>query len=230
MRAAGILPEDAPDPRLAQVEQLKLMPVPVMGIVPQPSLEDTGTIGWSSAQDNGGYSEIAVGLTYQLWRNPHDRSDPVNLANLDEETRRAIEDVPPWPRPAWLVEHVQRMRYPHLWEAVRTTWHRDASERSALGNVMVEHANYILVNQYRRELGLGDDPGERNPSGTIDLLLSARLDVRVNGVDVPGMEIGSDPFVYGVGAELPGGGIVTAVIPRSELDRIRIQFSTRTNE
>jgi hypothetical protein len=40
MRFAGFVPEDAPDPRLAQAEKVKLMPVPVMGLVPQPSLDD----------------------------------------------------------------------------------------------------------------------------------------------------------------------------------------------
>lgn len=45
----GILPEDAPDPRIEQAEELKLMPVPVMGLVPQPSLEDLIGSAWHPA-------------------------------------------------------------------------------------------------------------------------------------------------------------------------------------
>lgn len=95
MRTAGILPEDAPDPRAEWVENLKLMPIPVMGLVAQPSLEDTDAVSPSYSGGDGGYSEMTASITYTLWRNPDDRSDPVNLAVLDEQTRRSIEEVPP---------------------------------------------------------------------------------------------------------------------------------------
>ncbi|WP_228529361.1 hypothetical protein [Arthrobacter gandavensis] len=110
----GILPADAPDPRLEDAENLKLMPIPVFGFEPQPSLEDTGSVSLNYAQDDRGYTEMTAGITYTLWRNPDDRSDPVNLADLDAETLRQIEEVPPWPRPPWLTDQVERMRYPQL--------------------------------------------------------------------------------------------------------------------
>jgi hypothetical protein len=111
MKLTGILPEDAPDPRVEQAARLKLMPIPIMGLVSQPSVEDTDSVGLGYGQDARGYSEMTVSVTYTFWRNPSDRSDPIDLADLDEQTRRAIEDVPPWPRPAWLVKQVERMRY-----------------------------------------------------------------------------------------------------------------------
>lgn len=40
-------------------------------------------------------------------------------------------------------------------------------------------------------------------------------------------EVDTDPFVYGIGAEPASGGVVTAVLPRAELKRIQIQFTTR---
>lgn len=224
----GILPEDAPDPRVEQAERLKLMPIPVMGLVSQPSLEDTDTVGVGYGQDARGYSEMTASVTYTIWRNPADRADPVNLADLDEQTRRAIEDVPPWPRPAWLVDQVERMRYPQLWEAVRTTWHRDPSERTSVRSVLVDHVNYILMNQYRQELRLGDTPWDQPAPAVTDPMVNAQVSVLVNGVEVPGAEVDTDPFVYGIGAELPGGGVVTAVLPRAELRRIQVQFTTRS--
>ncbi len=228
MRVAGILPEDAPDPRVEQAERLRLMPIPIMGLVSVPSLEDTDTVGLGYGQDDRGYSDMTVSLTYTLWRNPSDRSDPVNLVDLDEQTRRAIEGVPPWPRPAWLVEQVERMRYPQLWEAVRTTWHRDSSERSSVGSLLVEHVNYILMNPYRQEPGRGGNPWDQPAPAVTDLMVNGQVTVLVNGVEVPGAEVDTDPFVYGIGAELAGGGVVTAVLPRAELQRIRIQFATRS--
>ena len=223
----GILPEDAPDPRIEQAEQLKLMPVPVMGLVPQPSLEDPDWVGLASGLDDRGYSDMTASLSYVLWRNPDDRSDPVNLADLDEQTRMAIEHVPPWPRPAWLLEHVVRMRHTQLWEAVRTTWNRDSCDLSSVGSVLVEHVNHILMNQYRQERGLGGNPWDRQAAEVAVRSVKSRAKVLVDGVDVPAAEIDTDPFVYGIGAELEGGAVVTAVLPRAELGRIRVEFTTR---
>jgi hypothetical protein len=163
-----------------------------------------------------------------LWRYPIDRSDPINLADLDEHTRRAIEEVPPWPRPAWLVKQVERMRYPRLVEAVRTTWHRDRSERTSTRSVLLDHVNYILLNQYRQELGLGGDPWDKHAPTVTDLMIKDHAAVFVDGLEMPALEVDTNPFVYGIGTELPGGGIVTAVIPRAELNRIQIQFTTRS--
>lgn len=227
MRLSGILPEDAPDPRVEVAERLKLMPIPVMGLVAQPSLEDTDSVGLTYTQEARGYSEITASIMYTLWRNPLDRSDPINLAALDEQTRRSIEDVPPWPRPAWLVEYVERLRYPHLMEAVRTTWHRERSERSSVGNVLLEHVNHILMNQFRRELGLGN-PWDQPPSPATGLTINDQATVSVDGLEVPAVEVDTSPFVYGIGAGLPNGGTVTAVLPRAELSFIRLQFMTRT--
>lgn len=192
---AGILPEDAPDPRVEQAERLKLMPIPVMGLVSQPCLEDTDTVGLGYGQDARGYSEMTATVTYTVWRNPIVRSDPINLADLEEQMRRAIEDVPPWPRPAWLVEQVERMRYPQLWGAVRTTWHRDSSERYSIRSVLVDHVNYILMNQYRQELGLSGNPWDQPAPAVTDLMVNGQVSVLVNVVEVPGAEVDTDPFV-----------------------------------
>mgnify|MGYP005989909441 CR=1 FL=1 len=223
----GILPEDAPDPRVEQAKRLKLMPIPVMGLVSQPSLEDADTVSLTSGEDDRGYSEMAASVTYTLWRNPADRSDPINLADPNEQARRAIDVVPQWPRPAWLVEQVQRMLYPQLWEAVRTTWHRDPSPRTSLHSVLVEHVNHILTNRYRQELGLSEGSWDQPALAVTDRMVNAQAGVLVNGVEVPGAEVDTNPNVYGIGAELAGGGVVTAVLPRAELKLIQVQFATR---
>ena len=226
MRVVGILPEDAPDPRVEWAENLKRMPIPVLGLVPQPSLEDTDLVSLNSASGEHGYSEMTASITYTLWRNPDDRSDPVNLADLDEETRRSIEEVPPWPRPPWLIEQVERMRYPQLWEAVRTTWHREPSERSSVQSLLADHVNYILMNQYRQELWPGANPWDQHAPIITGRMVNGHARTVVNGVDVPGAEVDTDPFVYGVGARFTGG-VVTAVLPRTELKWIQVRFATR---
>ncbi|NUU32335.1 hypothetical protein HNO80_12115 [Arthrobacter sp. C9C5] len=227
MRMTGILPEDAPDPRAEQVERLKLMPILVMGLVSQPSLEDTDAVSLVSGEDDRGYSEMSASVSYTLWRNPADRSDPINLADLTDQARAAIDVVPPWPRPAWLVEQVERMRYPHLWEAVRTTWHRNPSPGTSLRSVLVEHVNHILRNRYQQELGLSDGSWDQPAAAVMDRMVNDQVGVIVNGAEVPGAEVDTDPFVYGIGTELAGGGVVTAVLPRAELMLIQVQFATR---
>jgi hypothetical protein len=172
---------------------------------------------------------MAVSINYTLWRNPLDRSDPINLADLNESTRRVLDDPAPHPRPAWLIQQVEWMRYPMLWEAVRTAWHRDPTDLSTPSHLLVEHANYILMNRFREELGLGDTGTERFAPRLTEHAVDPRATVIVDGVGVPAIEIDTDPFVYAIGAELSPGAVLTAVIPRDELQHVRIEFARRAS-
>jgi hypothetical protein len=53
------------------------------------------------------------------------------------------------------------------------------------------------------------------------------LSLRETGPCYLAVTVGFEPFVYGIGAELPAGGILTAVFPRAELKHIRVQFTAR---
>jgi hypothetical protein len=165
VEAEGHSPEDAPDPRVEQAERLKLMPIPIMGLGSQPSLEDTDSVGLEHGQDALGY-------------------------------------------------HRHR--------------HRDRSERTSTRSVLLDHVNYILLNQYRQELGRGGNPWDNKHKPTVtDLTINGRVAVFVDGLEMPAVEVGTNPFVYGIGTELPDGGIVTAVLPRAQMNLIQIQFTTR---
>lgn len=225
MQFDGVLPEDAPDPRLEREERLKDMPVPIVVLVPQPSVEFVD-FGVSTTGSGSGIDAMTVSMSATLWRDPVDKSDPVNLADLDEDTRRAIDEVPPWPRPAWLVESVERMRYPMLWEAVQTTWHREETEYSTLAALLVHHTNYVLMNQFREQLGLGVHDWS-SPALTSERVVRRGVDVSIDGAVVSGSEIDTDPFVYAVGAKLPSGGTLTAVIPRDHLPYLTLAFVQR---
>ncbi|WP_211880816.1 hypothetical protein [Pseudarthrobacter albicanus] len=93
--------------------------------------------------------------------------------------------------------------------------------------MLVDHVNYILMNQYRNELGLSGNPWDQPAPTVTDLMLNGQVTVLVNGVEVPGTEVNTDRFVYGIGAELAGGGVVTAVLPRADLKRVQVQFTSR---
>lgn len=225
MQFAGVLPEDAPDPRLQREAQLKNMPIPIIELVDQPSVGVTD-IGVSTGGGGQGMNIMTASISATLWRNPSDKSDPVNLAELDEVTRRSIEEVPPWPRPAWLIEYVERMRYPILWEAVQTTWNRDDSEYTTLAYLLVHHANHILMNHFREQLGLGLHDWD-SPALITERAVRHGVDVTIDGLTVTGAEIDTDPFVYAVGANLPSGGTLTTVISREHLPYVNLEFAQR---
>ncbi|MBH0082222.1 hypothetical protein [Salinibacterium sp. SWN167] len=224
MHFTGVIPADAPDPRMQHEELVKQMPIPVIGLVAQSSVQST-SLAVNSATDSAGFSAMSVSVSATLWRNPTDKTDPVNLEILDEHTRRAIEEVPPWPRPAWLIEQVESMRYPALWEAVQTHWHRDESEVTDVGALLTQHANYILMNQFQKELGLDEQHGERR-APMPERRITRPTTVVIDGRIVDGVEVAPDPLIYAVGATLPSGGVVTAVFPRQHLPFITAEFAT----
>ena len=228
MQVRGVLPEDAPDPRLPLIEQLRAMPVPILGLVPQPHIEDWGSFSMSSGTSNGVMHEMAAGISYTLWRNPADPDDPVNLAELDDEARRALDMQTPWPRPKWLLETVARMRYPMLREVVRTTWRGDDPHRPTPAAELVQHVNHVLMNRYSaRSAGDPSAPGARPESPVDERSVEYDVPVIINGAAVHGMRINTDPHVLGVGADLGADGLLTAVIDRDALPYLTIEFATR---
>lgn len=225
MQFAGILPEDAPDPRRDRAEALKAMPIPVIGLVEQRTLE-VADIGLSSQTDGTFFSMMIAAESLIRWRNPDDRADPINLAELDDATRRALDEVPPWPRPSWLIEEVERMRYPRLMEAVRTTWVSEETQYTSLARLLVDHANHILMNQFREVLGIGIRDWD-SPALMSERMVRDGIELLVDGSALTGAMIDTGPFVYAVGAKLQNGGIFTAVVPREHLPYITLEFSTR---
>ena len=227
MRFVGIVPEDAPDPAVALAERVNELPVPVLRLVPQPNLDSADSVSISTTDGTDGRSEMAVSLSYLLWRNPDDRSDPANFAELDEATKSALDTVPPWPRPMWLVEAAERMRYPSLWEAVRTTWLRDVSADRTLARELVDHTRYILMNRYPVPGAAGSRSWERARPNISQRAVDTGASMRINGTDVPAARIDTDPFVYAIGARLSEHSFLTAVLPRDELEYIRVEFDDR---
>lgn len=227
MQFAGVLPEDAPDPRLEYNERLRGLTFPILGLVPQPTVEDTRTPAFAESTGLSGRAQIAVSFTYTLWRNPDDRADPVNLKTLDPLEEAAIGADPPWPRPTWLVEYVERLRYPQLWEAVRTCWTRTPSEHSTLAAQLVNHTNHILVNHFREELGLPPGPTHDRGWQVGTSSVRAAAGVEVDGEIAPAVEIDTDPFVYALGAQIRPDVVTTVVIAREYLPHVRLALQSR---
>jgi hypothetical protein len=226
MYVAGIVPEDAPDPMLEIVDRLRQMPVPILGLVPQPHLEDWGAFEIQTSGSNGVLDDMTAGISYTLWRNPENRADPANLADLDARTRASFDSELPWPRPQWLLDGVERMRYPRLSEAVRTAWFSDPSRRD-VRRALVQHVNHVIVNGYGG--AYPSTPFARPDSHPLvdERSVESGVNLSVNGASISGVRIDTDPDVFGIGADLGDGGVLTAVIPRDALPMVDLAIATR---
>ena len=227
VRFAGVVGDDEPDPRLRWHEQARRLPMPIVGLVPQPHLEDWGAIGVGSGTRNGVLDSCEANVSYTLWRNPDEPDDPVNLAELDEQQRRALEAAPAGPRPRWLVEQVRRMRYPMLWECVRTQWSREPGGFDTVQTQLVAHVNHILVNQFRQPWVVGDDPPYEVDNPVDERCVEARIPVLIDGIARDGFRIDTDPHVYGLAVDLDARTVLTAAIPRDAMPYLQIAFAVR---
>ena len=226
MDFGGVLSADAPDPELERRAAVSALGFDVAGLVAQRHLEDSGSLGVQTSESGGVLVSATVSRQYTLWRNPNDRSDPVNLAVLDDERRRSLEEVPPWPRPAWLIAGVERLRYPMLWEAVQTHWSVPGATRPTAAATLVDHVQSVLMNQYRDEHGLPDPTEDPWPALVDERSVQPEHPVLVDGVERPGLLLDTDPFVLGLATELDDGRVITAVLPRDELPLLTVAFDS----
>lgn len=188
---------------------LQLRPQPAVTRMPLPGLMTTG--------HGHGLSSASVSFSYTLWRHPDDHSDPRNEIEMDASTQHAIENEPPWGRPAWASEQLQVFRYPWLWEATRTIWHAEADgERTSVRRLLVDHMNHILHNRFRTQLGLPSGPLVGPDAHRGDVTMTGAVDAPaiVEGVERAGVQIDTDPFVYGIGFRIDEHVVCTSVIPR----------------
>ena len=223
MRHGGRLPEDAPAPGIERMAKARTMPVPARSLVGQRTLERIPHPSLEESISDGVRTSMAVSWSYTLWRVPGDPGDPANL--VDAATLASLEGMPPAPSPAWLVDGVERMRRPMLWEAVRTTWDADAGAtgEDPLEDAGARHVAYVAVNRFDEHRG----PGARWDRPELVAPGARRVaPLVVDGAEVAGVAIEGDRHVLGLGALLDDGAILTAALPRDELEHVRVAFET----
>ncbi|PPF18347.1 hypothetical protein C5B95_12145 [Rathayibacter sp. AY1A7] len=199
---------------------------PLFTLKPQPSVEEL-TVSTVSSTTNGQTHLESASLSYALWRNPEDRSDPANLADVSDELRAQLDEAPLWPLPESLMKIREQMRYPMLWEAVRTTVPIDSADRAwrTPEFALVEHVNYVLMNRFRNERMRGEMPGELLGPATKSAV-EHDVPIWVDGQQVDGIRVDTDAHVLGLGLELEDR-YLTAVIARTDLPFIEPTFVTR---
>jgi hypothetical protein len=201
--------------------------VDLFTFAPQPTLEEWAVNGVTHTREGGPETLVDASLMYTLWRNPADRSDPVNRGPLPDAELEALDEPTPRPLPAGLEEARQRMRWPSLWEAVKTTPVRGEDTgvfMPDLAHALLQHAEHIIVNGFREARTGGTFPPVISDAPTADDLEPAEIEV--DGLLVEGLRLDGDADVVGVGAQV-GDRILTAVVPRAELAHVRLAFVTR---
>ena len=221
----SIDPLDLPEPP-GPDEIARAFPVPLLTLVPQDAIGET-LCGVGSHTTDGTVVMTTATLSYTFWRNPADRSDPANLADLPAAVRADLDAPPVRPLPEWMLRARERMRYPLLWDAVRTTHIADPSEAPwhTPAFALVEHVNYIVMNAFRDErvrAAPDEFPGELLGAAT-ERSIEHGIPVSVDGVDRPGMRVDTDAHVYGLGVDL-GDRILTAVFARDRLPSLELAF------
>ena len=221
----SIDPLDLPAPP-GPDEIARAFPVPLLTLVPQDAIDETAVSTTSHTMD-GATTLTEATFSYTFWRNPADRSDPANLADLPDAVRADLDAPPVRPLPEWMLRARERMRYPLLWDAVRTTHVVDPAEVRWLtpAFALVEHVNYILMNAFRDErvrAAPDEFPGELLGAAT-ERSIEHGIPVSVDGVDRPGMRVDTDAHVYGLGVDL-GDRILTAVFARERLPSLELAF------
>ncbi|PJJ63323.1 hypothetical protein [Compostimonas suwonensis] len=224
-------PTDIPEPPTPD-DVARAFAVPLLTLIEQDSLEEASIGTTSQTQTVTRTQErrlvmASATISYTLWRNPADRDDPANLAELSETMRASLDREPERPLPEWMHRTRERMRYPSLWEAVRTTHIIDASAVAWYTpvNALVEHVNYVVMNTFREERVRGRLPGELLGRVT-EKAVEHGIPISIDGTDVPGMRIDTDPHVLGLGADL-GDRILSVVIARDSLPFVDLALTTR---
>lgn len=222
MRFVDLDPKDIPPPPTVGTAAT-MFGAPLIGFVRQPALAELG-VGTSGSSTNGGPVTLtSVAISYTLWRNPEDLDDPANLADLSSLEREALDQEPVRPLPDWMREARRLARFPSIWEAVMTTRVLKTHGQTP-ASVLIAHTNYVLMNTFRAERVVGEFPGDLD-SPVAERHIE-RVSVTIDGNDVPGLCIDTDPNVYSVGADL-GDRILTAVLARDHLPYVVLAFETR---
>jgi hypothetical protein len=234
MEYAGVVPMDAPDPSAELEARVRGLSYPVFQLRPQASLTripgasfmEMGTAAATGTNAPTVVSESSVSFNYTLWRHPDDHSDPRNEVELDPGIRRSIDEEPPWGRPAWVIERAQLLKYPMLWEAVRSSWQASPDrERHSLSQQLVDHTNHILRNRFREELGLPHGPSEDDDGWGVKPSAVRDAAVTVDGQERSAVQIDTDPFVYAVGFRVDENVVCTTVVPRDSLPLIDLALT-----
>ncbi|NQX14110.1 hypothetical protein HQQ80_20990 [Microbacteriaceae bacterium VKM Ac-2855] len=194
---------------------------PVLAFAPQPRLEE-----FAAAQTSSHGRFVEISLSYSFFVNPRNRADPVNHVALDPAQKLAIERAENDHLPPWMIDQITRMRYPVLWEAVRTSVPIPAERSRPIEARLAAHMNDVLRNTF---------PGRvRTRRGGMPVVAASLREEEVtrgvpmvvDGEPTRGFRVDTDPDVIAYGARVDGR-YMTVVIDRKIAPQLTMEFVRR---
>lgn len=187
----------------------------MLALVRQPRLEE-----FAAAPTLVGGRLVEVSLSYSVIRHPLRRDHPENLVPLSAEQERAIQRAEAGDLPPWIVDQITRMRYPVLWEAVRTSVSIPSERARPIEARLAAHVNDAL------RLMPGANARARRVAQLTesDLVRGAMIDV--DGTPTRGIMLREDPDVVAFGLRIDDRH-VTTVIDRSLAPLVNVALTRR---
>lgn len=201
-------------------EAVAAFPGPVYGFVSQPQLQEFAA---TTREATG--RVVQIGLSYSFLRLPQRPDDPVNFIELTAEQRQAIERASASTLPGWLKEQIARMRYPTLFDAVRTSVPIPAERAHPIEARLAAHMLDTLQ-ATRPRTATTESAQYGFPPLFHDDDVIRGMPVRVDGETVRSYRVETHPDIVGVGIH-HNDAYVTAVVPKGVLPAIDLAFTLR---
>ncbi|WP_072314550.1 hypothetical protein [Agrococcus sp. Marseille-P2731] len=215
--------DDGPIPDLPTIDEVAAtFPVPLVTLVPQPSIREIAVNTISSSSIDGGPTHWTnASIMYAVVRNPADLEDPGNHVELSPDQEAALANPSPRFSPH-AIELMRWMRFPLAYEAVQT--HVLGPDDSTLAERLALHMWNVIANTFREERHpvLFDPDSFVDPPSERDAVAAS---VTVDGVELPAITI-DDEHVVSLGVELDDA-IATVVLAKHLLPLVRVELMRR---
>ncbi|NQX26012.1 hypothetical protein HQQ81_01425 [Microbacteriaceae bacterium VKM Ac-2854] len=187
----------------------------MLALAPQPRLEE-----FAAAPILVGGRMVEVSLSYSVLRHPLRRDHPENLVPLSAEQERAIQRAESGDLPPWIVDQITRMRYPVLWEAVRTSVSIPSERARPIEARLAAHVNDAL------RLMPGANTRNRRVARLTESDLVRGASIDVDGTPTRGILLRDDPDVVAFGLRVDDRH-VTAVLDRNLAPLVDVALTRR---
>lgn len=217
--ASSVTADGQPGPH-AVAEIVASFAGPVYGFVAQSHLQEFAA---TPASATG--RVVQVSLSYTYFRVPARPADPSNFVELTADQERAIVAAEGSKLPPWLKDQISRMRYPVLFEAVRTSLPIPSERAHPIESRLAAHMSDAL-HALRPQLATVESSHHGSPLQVRDDDIRRGVPVLVDGEPVRSYRVDGHPEVIAIGMDLRSC-FVTAVVPRGMLPGLDLSFARR---
>jgi hypothetical protein len=200
-------------------EALRSLGCPVIGFTAQPHLAELVATTRSDRART-----VGVSISYTYYRRPSRPDHLENFVDLTPEQHRAIERAQSSALPQWMIDQVSAIRFPTLWDAVRTAKAAPGDSKNALETRLVSHANDVLRARDPRHVPLRAPRAPTTGRVCRDDLLQSTCMV-VDHRPQRGRLLDAGPHLVAIGARVDDR-FLTVVYDTRIAPRLELEFST----